>query len=116
PAGGLPRRGRLLSGTLIPRRSSASRSSISISALAERSSFAARRSIASCTAGSRRSGKALRGGGLAGESGMGLPEGALSLLIGRACVDHRLGVAFAAQHHHQVRDHGDAALVIELDN
>lgn len=40
----------------------------------------------------------------------------LRLLVEGACIDHRLGVALAAQDHHQVADHGGATLVIQLDH
>ena len=38
------------------------------------------------------------------------------LLVKRTRIDHRLGVAFAAQDDHQVRHHRRAAFVIKLDD
>src|SRR5690606_2969768 len=59
--GGRPRRTGSAGAILIPRRASASRSSISISALTERNSCAATRSTAAWSAGSRRRAKAFFG-------------------------------------------------------
>src|SRR4051812_46004916 len=101
-------RGRFSGGSsFTPRRWSASLSRHSIWALTLLSSAAAARSSASQRDGSIRSGKALLGGG--GTAGR-------SLLVERAGVDDGLGVAFAAQHDHQVRDHRRLALVVELDD
>src|SRR5690606_11415354 len=78
--GGRPRLAGSAGGTLIPRRASASRSSISISALTERSSCAATRSTAAWSAGSRRRAKAF----------FGVCGTAPALLVERARVDHRI--------------------------
>src|SRR3712207_4492336 len=100
--GGRPR-GRCSGGaSLTPRRWSASRRRHSISALTLLRLVAAARSSAAHKAGSIRSGNAFVGGG-----GM-----AAVLLVERAGVDDRLGVAFRAERHHQVRDHRRPALIV----
>src|SRR5690606_37603234 len=94
--------------TLTPRFFSASRNRNSISALTLRSSCAARRSIAACSAGSSLRANAF----LPGEA----TDAPSCSGVQRACVDHRLRIAIAAQDDQKVGDHGRLALIVELDD
>ena len=107
PLGGRPRRAGRPPDTPRPASSRTRRSRNSIWALVLRSSSAAQRASASCTAGSRRSRMFLR-------SATGECDDLL--LVQGAGIDDGLRSPVTAQHHQEIRDHGRLAFFVQVDD